>query len=141
MFTGEFNHTIDVKGRMIIPSKFRNLLGENFVISKSLDGCLSVYEKSQWDEVGQKLNELPLTNEKARNLKRFILGSSTICELDKQGRVLIPKPLREYADISQDVVTIGVGDHIEIWSKERFTTDENFNDYKKLAQDMEGLGI
>ena len=141
MFTGEFDHTIDIKGRMIIPSKFRNLLGENFVISKSLDGCLAIYEKGKWDEFEQKINELPFTNEKARNLKRFILGSSTICELDKQGRILIPKPLREAAGIIQDVVTIGVGDHIEVWSKERFTTDENFTDYKKLAQDMEGLGI
>ena len=141
MFTGEFDHTIDIKGRMIIPSKFRNLLGEDFVISKSLDGCLAIYEKSKWDEFEQKLNELPFTNEKARNLKRFILGSSTVCELDKQGRILVPKPLRESAGIAQDVVTIGVGDHIEIWSKERFSTDENFNDYKKLSQDMEGLGI
>lgn len=141
MFTGEFDHTIDIKGRMIIPSKFRTLLGENFVISKSLDGCLSIYEKTKWDEFEQKLNALPYTNEKARYLKRFILGSSVICEIDKQGRVLVPKPLRDAAGIIQDVVTIGVGDHIEIWSKERFETDESFNDYKKLSEDMEGLGI
>lgn len=141
MFTGEFNHTIDTKGRMIVPNKFRNILGEAFVISKSLDGCLSIYDKNKWDELEAKLNSLPFTDKRARELKRFILGSGSICETDRQGRILIPMPLRKSANLNQNVVLIGVGDHIEVWDEEMFNKNNDFSDYEKMAENMEGLNI
>ena len=141
MFTGEFNHTIDAKGRMIVPNKFRNLLGDSFVVSKSLDGCLSIYDKSKWDELEKKLNSLPFTDKRARELKRFILGSGSVCETDKQGRILIPMPLRKSANLNQNVILIGVGDHIELWDEEMFNKNNDFSDYEKMAENMEGLNI
>ena len=141
MFTGEFNHTIDTKGRMIVPNKFRNLLGDSFVVSKSLDGCLSIYDKSKWDELEKKLNSLPFTDKRARELKRFILGSGSVCETDKQGRILIPMPLRKSANLNQNVILIGVGDHIELWDEEMFNKNNDFSDYEKMAENMEGLNI
>ena len=141
MFIGQYEHTIDVKGRITIPNKFRNLLGDSFLLTRSLDGCLSIYDKNSWEQLEKKLNELPYTDEKARLLKRFTLGSSDMCEPDKQGRVLIPQALRKNANLLQDVVFVGVGDHIEIWDKKMWDTNNDFNDYEKLSKDMEGLGI
>ena len=141
MFVGQFEHTIDIKGRITIPNKFRNLLGEGFVITRSLDGCLSIYDKEDWDKLKNKLNELPYTDERARDLKRFPLGSSDICEPDKQGRVLIPITLRKNANLVQDVMFVGVGDHIEVWDKNIWESKNDFSDYEKLSKDMEGLGI
>ncbi len=141
MFVGQFEHTIDIKGRITIPNKFRNLLGEGFVITRSLDGCLSIYDKEDWDKLKNKLNELPYTDERARVLKRFTLGSSDMCEPDKQGRILIPITLRKNANLIQDVMFVGVGDHIEVWDKSMWESKNDFSDYEKLSKDMEGLGI
>ena len=110
MFMGEYNHTIDAKGRLIIPSKFRELLGEEFVLTKGLDGCLSIYPMDEWKAFEEKLRTLPLTNKKARDFKRFFLGSATEGELDKQGRVLISSSLRAYADLDKEVDLAGVLD-------------------------------
>lgn len=119
MLTGEFNHSIDSKGRLIIPSKLRESLGEHFVITKGMDGCLFLYPDNEWKAFEEKLRTLPLTNKKARDFKRFFLGSATEGELDKQGRVLISSSLRAYADLEKEVVLAGVLDKVEIWSKER----------------------
>ena len=118
MFMGEYNHTVDVKGRLIIPSKFREQLGNEFVVTKGLDGCLSIYDLASWRRLQEKLQILPFTSADARTLKRFMVGSAVSTETDKQGRILIPLPLRDYAKIDTDAVLIGNIDHIEIWSSE-----------------------
>ena len=120
MLTGEFNHSIDAKGRLIIPSKFRENLGENFVITKGLDGCLFLYPDSEWKIFEEKLRTLPLTNKDARIFTRFFLGSAVDGGLDKQGRVLISSALRNFANLEKEVVLVGVLDRVEIWDKAKW---------------------
>lgn len=126
---------------MIIPVKFRDALNGEFVITSSLDGCLSMYAPAEWQILENKLNALPMTNQKARKLKRFLLGSAVSCELDKQGRILIPQVLRDKIQLKKDVTLVGVGDHIEIWASEKWEEENDFSDSLELAEDMEGLGI
>ena len=141
MFTGEYHHNLDGKGRMIVPVRFRENLNREFVLTRSLDGCLSMYAPAEWKLLEEKLAALPMTNEKARRLKRFLLGSAVSCELDGQGRILIPQVLREKAGLRKDVCLIGVGDHAELWDNERWISENDFSDSAELAEDMEGLGI
>ena len=143
MLTGEFNHSIDSKGRLIIPSKLRDSLGEHFVITKGMDGCLFLYPENEWEAFEEKLRTLPLTNKKARDFKRFFLGSAVDGEIDKQGRVLLSSSLRTYAGLEKEVVLAGVLDKVEIWSKEAWEArtndiEENIDD---IASDMEDLGL
>ena len=143
MLTGEFNHSIDSKGRLIIPSKLRDSLGEHFVITKGMDGCLFLYPENEWEAFEAKLRTLPLTNKKARDFKRFFLGSAVDGEIDKQGRVLLSSSLRTYAGLEKEVVLAGVLDKVEIWSKEAWDArtndiEENIED---IASDMEDLGL
>ena len=143
MFMGEYNHTIDAKGRLIIPSKFRELLGEEFVLTKGLDGCLSIYPMDEWEAFEMKLRALPLTNKNARDFVRFFLSGAIECEIDKQGRFLITSNLREYAKLEKDTVIIGVGTRIEIWDKEKwksYNSDENIS-ADEIAENMTMLGI
>ena len=142
MFMGEYNHTIDAKGRLIIPSKFRELLGEEFVLTKGLDGCLSIYPMDEWNAFEEKLRALPLTNKNARTFTRFFVAGATNCELDKQGRILLPPVLREYANLTKDVVLVGVLSRVEIWDKDRWqenTYDEDEMD--EIAEHMADLGF
>ena len=134
MFMGEYNHTVDAKGRLIVPSKFREQLGDEFVVTKGLDGCLFVYENTEW-------NALPLTNANARKFSRFFLAGASTCEVDKQGRILLPAVLREFAGIDKDAVLVGVGSRIEIWSKEAWNQSNTYDDMEEIAENMEGLGI
>ena len=120
MFMGEYNHTIDAKGRLIIPSKFREVLGEEFVVTKGLDGCLFVFDNNEWSAFENKLKTLPITNKDARKFVRFFLAGAASVEVDKQGRILVPGVLREFSELLKDVVLIGVGSRVEIWSKERW---------------------
>ena len=113
MFMGEYNHTVDAKGRLIVPSKFREQLGDEFVVTKGLDGCLFVYENTEWKALEEKLHALPLTNANARKFSRFFLAGATTCEVDKQGRILLPAVLREFAKIDKDAVLVGVGSRME----------------------------
>ena len=141
--TGEFNHSIDSKGRLIIPSKLRDSLGEHFVITKGMDGCLFLYPENEWEAFEEKLRTLPLTNKKARDFKRFFLGSAVEGEIDKQGRVLLSSSLRTYANLEKEVVLAGVLDKVEIWSKDAWEdrtaeVEENIED---IASDMEDLGL
>lgn len=143
MFIGEYQHTIDVKGRMIMPSKFREGLGDNFVVTKGLDNCLFVYSREEWKNLEYKLKTLPLTNKNARAFVRFFFSGATECEVDKQGRILVPANLREHASIEKDVVIIGVSTRLEIWSKEsweHYNSDDNIS-ADEIAQNMESLGI
>lgn len=143
MFIGEYQHTTDEKGRLIIPSKFREPLGGDFVMTKGLDNCLFVYPKSEWEVIESKLKSLPLTNKDARAFVRFFFSGASECALDKQGRVLIPGNLREHSKIDKDTVIIGVSTRLEIWSKSEW---ENYNDddslsYDSIAEKMSELGI
>ena len=141
MFMGEYNHTVDAKGRLIVPSKFREQLGDEFVVTKGLDGCLFVYENTEWKILEEKLKNLPLTNANARKITRFFLAGATLCEVDKQGRILLPAVLREFAKIEKDAVMVGVGNRIEIWSKESWMSANVYDDMDEIAESMEGLGI
>lgn len=141
MFMGEYNHTIDAKGRLIIPSKFREALGDAFVVTKGLDGCLFVYDNEEWTAFEEKLKSLPITNKEARQFARFFLAGAAEVEVDKQGRILVPNILREFAQISKDVVLIGVASRIEIWSKERFEGMAAFEDMDEIAEHMAELGL
>ncbi|GAB7387670.1 division/cell wall cluster transcriptional repressor MraZ [Bacillaceae bacterium] len=117
MFMGEYQHAIDAKGRLTIPAKFREELGSVFVITRGLDNCLFVYPKGEWAQLEQKLKSLPFTRSDARAFTRFFFSGAVECELDKQGRVNIPKHLCEYASLEKDCVVIGVSNRVEIWSK------------------------
>ena len=143
MFMGEYNHTIDAKGRLIVPVKFREILGDNFIVTKGLDGCLFVYPNDEWTRFEEKLKGLPLTNKNARQFTRFFLAGAAACEVDKQGRILLPQVLREFASLEKDVVLVGVASRIEIWSRERW--DESMNTYDgdmdEVAEKMESLGF
>lgn len=141
MLTGEFQHSIDIKGRMIMPAKFRDELGEKFVATKGLDKCLFIFPLSQWEELDKQLSELSLS--KGREIQRFFYGGMTNCEIDKQGRILIPANLRDYAELEKDIIVIGLNKRAEIWSKsnwdkqnEKFIMDTN-----EVALQMEELGI
>jgi len=115
---GEYQHTIDDKGRMIIPAKFRDELGSRFIVTRGLDECLFVYPESEWKVIEQKLKSLPFTRSDARAFTRFFFSGAIECELDKQGRVNIPANLRQYSHLQKDCVVIGVSNRVEIWSKE-----------------------
>jgi len=141
MFMGEYNHTIDAKGRLIIPSKFREILGDAFVVTKGLDGCLFVYDNEEWKRFEEKLRSLPITNKEARQFVRFFLAGATEAEVDKQGRILIPNVLREFAELTKDVVLVGVGSRIEIWGRERFEDAAAFDDMDEIAEHMAELGL
>lgn len=143
MFMGEYNHTIDAKGRLIIPSKFRETLGDTFVVTKGLDGCLFVYDNVEWNVFEEKLKSLPITNKDARQFARFFLAGAAEVEVDKQGRILVPNVLREFAELNKDVVLIGVASRIEIWSRERFEGIATYEDMDEIAEHMAefGLGI
>ncbi len=142
MFIGEYQHAIDSKNRMIIPSKFREAIGESFVLTKGLDGCLYAYTKDEWKILEEKLKKLPLTNKDARAFVRFFFSGANEIDVDKQGRALIPQNLLEYAVVKKDIVSIGVSTRIEIWSKEKWDeyNDQNI-DYESIAEKMSELGI
>ena len=143
MFIGEYQHSIDTKGRIIIPSKFREDLGEGFVLTKGLDQCLFIYSYKEWKVFENKLSTLPLTSKDARAFIRFFFAGATECEFDKQGRIIIPANLREYGDINKEAVVIGVSNRLEIWSKDRwldYNQDENLS-YDAIAEKMSFLGI
>lgn len=141
MFMGEYNHTIDAKGRLIMPSKFRESLGDTFMVTKGLDGCLFVYAMDEWANFEAKLKTLPLTNTKARKFTRFFLAGATTCEVDKQGRILLPASLRKHANLDKDVALVGVGSRVEIWDKDIWDETNTYDDMDEIAENMEGLGI
>ncbi|WP_443110674.1 division/cell wall cluster transcriptional repressor MraZ [Caloramator sp. mosi_1] len=127
---------------MIVPAKFREGLGGKFIITKGLDGCLYVYPIDEWKKLEDKLKELPLTNKDARAFVRFFFSGASEVEIDKQGRALIPQNLIEYANIEKEIVSIGVSNRIEIWSKEKWIEYNEQNiDYDEIAEKMSQLGI
>lgn len=139
---GEYQHNIDIKGRVIVPVKFRDELGDRFVITRGLDKCLFVYPMNEWQILEEKLKKLPLTKKDARAFTRFFFSGAVECEVDKQGRVNIPLPLRNYADLDKECVVIGVANRIEFWSNtnwDDFFTDseESFSEIAENLMDFD----
>ena len=143
LLIGEYEHSLDVKGRLIMPAKIREDLGEKFIITKGLDGCLFGFSKNEWNNFEEKLKTLPLTNKNARDFVRFFLSGAIECEIDKQGRFLIAGNLREYAGLEKEAVIIGVGTRIEIWNKDKwkaYNSEENLS-ADQIAENMANLGM
>ena len=143
MFIGEYEHSVDAKGRVIMPAKLREDIGEKFIVTKGLDGCLFAYSSEEWHNFEEKLKTLPLTNKNARDFVRFFLSGAVECEIDKQGRFLIPSNLRTYATLEKEIIIIGVGTRIEIWNREewkKYSSDENIS-ADEIAENMTMLGI
>ena len=140
---GEYNHSVDAKGRMIVPSKLRERLGLSFVVTRGMDGCLNAYPNDEWELFENKLSKLPTTNAQARQFVRFFMGSADDVEVDNQGRVLLSPALRKFADITKDVTVVGMGDHVEIWSREKWDEQNNVDDidFDDIAKGFEELGI
>ena len=139
-FKGEFNHSIDAKGRVILPAKFREQLGEEFVMTVGLDGCLFIYPNDEWEIFAEQLRSLP-GNKDGRQLQRFFYSNATTCEIDKQGRVLIPAKLRSAAALEKDIVFLGIENKIEVWSRERWDANNTFDGMDDVAERMSDFGI
>ncbi len=136
---GEYQHTLDAKGRLFIPAKLREQLGDSFVVTKGLDDCLFVYPQEAWEELEQKIRQLPMS--KSRSLQRFFLSSAADVTVDRQGRIVIPPVLRGYAKLERDVVVIGVGERAELWDARRWNAYTDDLDSESIAQAMEELGF
>ncbi len=143
MFMGEYQHNIDAKGRVIFPVKFREQLGQTFVATKGLDGCLFVYSASEWQALEEKLKQLPTASKDARAYVRFFFSGATELECDKLGRILLPATLREYAGLSKEIAVIGVGGRVEIWDSERWKkyNEESDEAVAGIAEQLASLGI
>lgn len=139
MFMGEYNHSVDTKGRIIVPAKFRDALGEEFVVTQGLDGCLFLYPEDEWSHFVNELKNLPGSKE-ARQLQRYFMAGAVTCEIDKQGRILLPAKLREEAALIKDVVFVGVLAKIEIWSKERWEAN-SYENMEEIADKMSSFGL
>ena len=140
-FKGEYSHSIDAKGRLIMPVKFRELLGEQFVVTKGFDGCLFVFAQEGWEAFEEKLQALPMDKPEARMLGRFFIAGAIDVEVDKQGRILIPANLLQHAKIEKEAVVAGVGNRAEIWSKEEWEKASTFDDINSIAAKMSAYGL
>lgn len=143
MLLGEYEHSIDTKGRIAMPAKLREGLGGKFIITKGLDGCLFVYAMDEWQRVEQKLASLPMSRKTARDFTRFLFGGACDGECDKQGRVLLPASLRRYAGLERDAVIVGVGSRAEIWDAAKWQqyNEESAEDVNELAEQLADFGI
>ena len=141
MLIGEYEHTLDAKGRISMPAKLRKDMGETFIVTKGLDGCLFAFSQEEWTNFETKLKELPLSDKNARNFVRFFLAGATECELDKQGRFLIPANLRVSGNLDGEAVIIGVGTRLEIWNKETWKEKDEDISADEIADNMTMLGI
>jgi len=143
MFIGEYHHTIDEKGRLSVPKKFRGELEKGLIITKGLDGCLFIYTNSEWEKMSIKLNTLPLTNKNAREFKRHMTSGAMDLEIDGQGRIILPEYLRDFSNIKKNVVVAGIAERIEVWDEAIWNKHEKEISGKteEIAESMEGLGI
>lgn len=143
MFMGEFQHNIDTKGRIIVPSKFREELGATFVVTRGLDQCLFAYPMTEWKVLEENLKKLPLTKRDARAFTRFFFSGAIECEIDKQGRINIPQTLRTYASLEKECVIIGVSNRIEIWSHSTWETyvTESEESFAEIAENLMDFDI
>lgn len=144
MLIGEFHHNLDEKGRIIIPSKFRDDLGSKVVVTRGLDGCLFVYSMNEWNNIVSKLKSLSFTKKDARMFNRFFMSSATVCDFDRQGRINIPASLVLYADIKKECTIIGVNDRLEVWATDKFDSliEDNLDVMSDVAENLfEGFDI
>ena len=141
MFYGANYNTLDAKGRLIIPKQFREQLGESFIMTKGLDGCLYVFPMCEWNSFEEKLAALPLTNKNARAVVRHFAAGATLCEMDKQGRILVPEVLRDFAHLQRDVVVEGSMKRIEIWSKEQYDRQAEEDNIDESMEALDGLDL
>lgn len=143
MFMGEFQHNIDIKGRIIVPAKFREELGERFVVTRGLDKCLFAYPMDEWKVLEEKLKKLPLTKKDARAFTRFFFSGAIECEIDKQGRINIPQPLRNYAALEKECVIIGVSNRIELWASDSWSEyfDDSEESFAEIAENLMDFNI
>lgn len=138
MLIGEYHHNIDDKGRLTIPSKFREEIGEKFIVTRGLDNCLFVYSLVEWEKIVSKLKTLPFTKKDARTFMRFFLSGATLCEFDKQGRINLANSLISYAEIQKECAIIGVNDRLEIWALDKFNNlmEENTDSLSDIAENL-----
>ncbi len=138
MLIGEYHHSIDEKGRLIIPSKFREDIGNSFVVTRGLDGCLFVYSLIEWEKIVTKLKKLPFTKKDTRTFMRFFLAGATVCEFDRQGRVNLVNSLIEYAGLKKECLIIGVNDRLEIWALDKYNDlmNENLEQLDSIAEHL-----
>ena len=141
MLIGEYEHSLDAKGRLIMPAKLRLDMGEKFIVTKGLDGCLFAFSQNEWLNFETKLKGLPLSDKNARNFVRFFLSGATECEIDKQGRFLIPNNLRTAINLEKEAIIIGVGTRLEIWNKNEWQKCDDDISADEIAENMANLGI
>lgn len=142
LFYGEYQHTVDPKGRVIVPAKFRDGLGEKFILTKGLDKCLFAYSLEEWSSLEAKMRALPFTDKDVRTFIRFFFAGAAECELDKQSRILIPQNLREYAGLDKDIYVLGVSTRVEIWDKQKWEDcSSDAGEMAKIEEKMALLGI
>ncbi len=138
---GEYNHTVDTKGRLIVPSKFRELLGDEFIVTKGLDKCLFVYSSEEWSTIEANFRNVSQFSSEARKFARFFFAGASLCGVDKQGRILLPAVLRAYAGLEKEVVLAGVVNRIEIWDKELWSKTNEYDDVEEIAEHMAQMNI
>ena len=142
MFTGEYRHTVDDKGRIAVPAKFRAQLAEGAFVSRWLDDCLAIHTRTGWEALAERVAELPITDRNSRLFQRFVFAGGVEAEIDRQGRILVPAYLRKAAGLDTDAVVVGSRDHAEIWAPSRWDDYQRaLDDPQSLAQALEGLGI
>ncbi len=143
MFLGEYQHSVDSKGRLVLPSRFRDRLERGLVVTKGQERCLYVFPIDKWDQEVEQVNNLPRTDRRSRNYARSFFGSASDQQLDRQGRIQIPQPLREYASLAKDVVVIGVADRVEIWYVESWdsVSGEAAEQFAGIEEALSGDGI
>ena len=142
MFTGEYRHSVDEKGRVAIPARFRGQLEEGAFVSRWIDLCLAVFPRSAWDALASRVGALPVADAGARTFSRFLFSGAFEVDLDRQGRIVVPAALREWAGLGGDAVVVGARDHIELWEPARWETySAGMNSPDVLAAHLQGLGI
>ena len=141
MLMGEYRHAMDAKGRLFMPAKLREDLGDKFIATQGIDGQLFVFSFEEWTNFANKLRSLPMSDPGAQAFVRLFVAGASECEVDKQGRILLPAVLREFACLEKEVVLVGVGSRIEIWNKATWTEKNVYDDMDEIAENMEGLGI
>ncbi|KOP79161.1 division/cell wall cluster transcriptional repressor MraZ [Lysinibacillus sp. FJAT-14745] len=141
MFMGEYQHSVDAKGRLIVPAKFRDALGETFVVTRGLDNCLFGYPMDEWRKLEEKLKGLPMTKKDTRAFARFFFSGATEVEIDKQGRINIPSTLMQYAHLVKECIVLGVSNRIEIWAKDAWEAyfSESEQSFNEIAENMIGF--
>ncbi len=139
MLLGEFNHSIDSKNRVFVPAKFREEFGDQMILVKGVDRCISIYSVEEWEKFSAKLDALPEID--SRKVKRFIYASAAVVQADAQGRVIVTQSMREYAELEKNLVIIGVGNHAEIWNDNNWNNEINFEDQDSVATILKGLGF